>query len=144
MSDDRKAVDRRPRSLTLELLEESTGIGERSAPNDELLKPHQVAALFGVTATTIARWTRTGRLRAAASTLGGHRRYLRTDALSLRDDAKDDVDPAREKMEEDAARLYEQGWSIRQVAEQFECGYAAMRTILLKRTSLRGRGGKAG
>ena len=48
---------------------------------------------------------------------------------------------AQEKVEEDAVRLYAQGWSTRQVAERFECSYGVMRTILLKRTTLRGRGG---
>jgi len=28
---------------------------------------------------------------------------------------------------EDAVRLYEQGWSFRQAATRFECGYGAMR-----------------
>jgi transposase len=42
----------------------------------------------------------------------------------------------------DAVRLYNQGWSIRQVAEKFDCTYGVMRRILSKRTSLRGRGEK--
>lgn len=43
----------------------------------------------------------------------------------------------REEMEEDAMRLYQEGWAIRQVAARFDCSYAAMRRILLRRTTLR-------
>jgi transposase len=42
----------------------------------------------------------------------------------------------------DAVRLYDQGWSIRQVAEKFDCSYGAMRRILMKHTTLRNRGGR--
>jgi hypothetical protein len=44
-------------------------------------------------------------------------------------------------VKEDAARLYDEGWSIRQVASRFECSYGAMRRILARRTALRDRGG---
>nr|WP_285574370.1 helix-turn-helix domain-containing protein [Actinoallomurus iriomotensis] len=43
--------------------------------------------------------------------------------------------------EEDAARLYDQGWTIRQVAEKFDCSYGAMRRILQRHTTLRNRNG---
>jgi transposase len=97
--------------------------------------------MLGVSTRTVALWARTGKLRTGVLTPGGHRRYRRADALSLLENANGDADAARKRMEEDAARLYEQGWSIRQVAEQFECGYSTMRQILHKRTSLRNRGG---
>ncbi|MDN3354630.1 helix-turn-helix domain-containing protein [Actinomadura sp. DC4] len=42
---------------------------------------------------------------------------------------------------DDAARLYEQGWTIRQVAQKFDCGYGTMRRILRKYATLRSRGG---
>lgn len=42
-------------------------------------------------------------------------------------------------MEQDAARMYEQGWSIRQVADRFAVSYGKMRRILSKRTTLRNR-----
>jgi lambda repressor-like predicted transcriptional regulator len=42
---------------------------------------------------------------------------------------------------EDAARLHDQGWSIRQVAEKSDCSYGVMRRILRKRVTLRSRGG---
>ena len=109
--------------------------------NDDLLRPREVADMLGVSTRTIAQWARAGKLHPGVLTPGGHRRYRRADALSLLDAAIHDVDVARERMEEDAARLYEQGWSIRQVAERFECNYSVMRKILLKRTSLRDRGG---
>ncbi|MGH3382288.1 MAG: helix-turn-helix domain-containing protein [Actinoallomurus sp.] len=43
----------------------------------------------------------------------------------------------QEEMEEDAERLYQQGWAIRQVAARFDTSYAVMRRILERRTSLR-------
>jgi len=39
----------------------------------------------------------------------------------------------------DAARLYDQGWSIRQVAAKFDCSYGTMRRILRKNGNLRSR-----
>jgi excisionase family DNA binding protein len=125
-----------PKSLT------SIEDNKKLSLSDDLLRPREVAELFGVRVSTITRWTRLGRLRAAVSTPGGHRRYLRADVLSLRDRSEDEVGAAREEMEGDAVRLYEQGWNIRQVAEKFDCSYGVMRKILMKRTSLRGRGGK--
>lgn len=41
----------------------------------------------------------------------------------------------------DAVRLYEQGWTIRQVAARFEYGYGTMRRVLKNHTTLRARGG---
>lgn len=43
-------------------------------------------------------------------------------------------------MAEDAARLYDQGWSIRQVGTKFGYDYGAMRRILRKHTTLRPEG----
>jgi len=96
--------------------------------------------MFGVTPTTIARWVRTGRLTSTTRTPGGHRRFRGSDLLALR---LDPVDPVRDRLEDDAVRLYEQGWSIRRVAERFDCGYGTMRQILTRHTTLRGRSGKA-
>jgi transposase len=48
------------------------------------------------------------------------------------------------RIAEDAARLYDQGWSIRQVADRFDCGYGVMRRILRKQVELRTRGGRPG
>jgi excisionase family DNA binding protein len=109
-------------------------------PDDELLTPREVAELFGVRTTTIARWARDGRLT-PLWTPGGHRRYSRADVRALI--AAEDRTSARtaeeQRMAEDAARLYEQGWSIRQVAERLGCGYTTMHRILSRQTTLRPR-----
>ncbi|MGH3381835.1 MAG: helix-turn-helix domain-containing protein, partial [Actinoallomurus sp.] len=102
---------------------------------DRLLTPREVAARFGVGTTTIGRWTRAGELP-AQRTPGGQRRYRAADVRALLD-AK--VDPDKEQLELDAVRLYDQGWSIRQVADKFDYSYGAMRRILHKRTTLRPR-----
>jgi excisionase family DNA binding protein len=44
----------------------------------DLLMPAEVAALFHVSAKTVARWAATGKLP-SQRTLGGHRRFLRSD-----------------------------------------------------------------
>ena len=48
-----------------------------SETDDDLLRPHEAARLFGVRPATLARWSREGKL-AALSTPGAHRRYSRT------------------------------------------------------------------
>ena len=104
---------------------------------DDLLKPREVAEIFGVRTTTIARWAREGRLT-PLRTPGGHRRYSRAAIRDLLErSAPEETDLL---MAEDAARLYAQGWSIRQVAERFECSYGTMRRILRERVPLRSRG----
>jgi excisionase family DNA binding protein len=107
-------------------------------PNDDLLKPREVAELFGVRTTTIARWAREGRL-SPLRTPGGHRRYSRASLRALLADARAADEPAAA---DDAVRLYEQGWSIRQVAQRFDVSYGTMRRLLLDRTTLRTRGGR--
>ncbi|MFI7644033.1 BldC family transcriptional regulator [Nonomuraea sp. NPDC049400] len=47
-----------------------------------LLKPSEVAALFRVRVPTITRWANTGKLT-CVRTLGGHRRYRRTEVADL-------------------------------------------------------------
>jgi len=108
-------------------------------PGDEaLLRPREVAALFGVRPTTIARWAREGRLTPLFAP-GGHRRYR---PAEIREVLSATEESAEEQLiAEDAARLYEQGWNIRQVATRFDCSYAAMRRILKGRVTLRARGG---
>ena len=104
---------------------------------DSLLRPREVAAIFGVRPTTIARWAREGKL-SPLLTPGGHRRYRPADIREVLDGAE----PAEEQlMAIDAARLYEQGWTIRQVAARFECSYGVMRRILQSQVTLRDRGG---
>jgi excisionase family DNA binding protein len=51
-------------------------------PDDELLTPAEVAALFRVDPKTVTRWARAGKIT-AIRTLGGHRRYRRSEVYSL-------------------------------------------------------------
>jgi excisionase family DNA binding protein len=106
---------------------------------DDLMRPREVAEIFGVRTTTIARWAREGRLT-PLRTPGGHRRYRRAAILRLL--AADEPGPEETLRAQDAARLYEQGWTIRQVAERFGCGYGTMRRILATQVRLRNRGGR--
>jgi excisionase family DNA binding protein len=50
--------------------------------DDELLRPREVAEIFGVRPTTIARWAREGKLT-PMRTPGGHRRYKRSGIRAL-------------------------------------------------------------
>jgi excisionase family DNA binding protein len=108
--------------------------------DDDLLTPREAARILGVRVATLGWWARVGALKPAVRTPGGHRRYRRADVLAY-GEAASITDPGRERREQDAVRLYGQGWSIRQVADRFGCGYGAMRRILMRRTTLRGRGG---
>jgi excisionase family DNA binding protein len=113
-------------------------------PGDQsLLRPREVAALFGVRPSTIARWAREGKL-APLLTPGGHRRYRHADVREVlgRDGRTEEEVMAEDRMAQDAVRLYEQGWNIRQVAARFECSYGVMRRILSSHTRLRTRGGR--
>lgn len=91
--------------------------------------------MFGVRTTTIARWVREGRL-SALPTPGGHRRYLLSEVRALIEAVKSVEEEIDSHLAEDAVRLYDQGWSIRQVAAKFDVGYSAMRR-LLKRNGVR-------
>lgn len=106
---------------------------------DDLLTPREMAEIFGVRTTTIARWAREGKLK-PLRTPGGHRRYSRAGVRELLA-ADTEPDAVRQRMVEDAARLYDQGWSIRQVAQQFGCSYGVMRRLLMRQVTLRNRGG---
>jgi excisionase family DNA binding protein len=111
-------------------------------PDDAaFLTPREVAEIFGVRTTTIARWAREGRLPAFL-TPGGHRRYRREDVRQLLDEQEQGtaLEEAARPLPEDAARLYDEGWSIRQIAEKFNYSYSAMRRILRKHVILRNRG----
>jgi excisionase family DNA binding protein len=98
-----------------------------------------VAELLGVHTATIARWAREGKLT-PLRTPGGHRRYSRADIRRL---LVDEATPSEAEQESatDVARLYDQGWSIRQVAEKFDYSYGAMRRVLGKHIRSRNRGG---
>lgn len=106
--------------------------------NDQLMTPREASQHLGVTVTTLAQWARAGRLP-AAYTPGGHRRYRLADVQALLAGREPERPPTKE-WEREAVRLYEEGWSIRQVAERFDCGYGAMRRVLMRRTTLRVRG----
>jgi excisionase family DNA binding protein len=110
-------------------------------PEESLLTPREVAEMLGVRVTTVGRWARTGVLKPVARTPGGHRRYDRTDVRALQEAAEYGTGPERRQLEQDAVRLYQQGWSIRQVAARFGLSYGAMRRLLLRRTPLRTKEG---
>jgi excisionase family DNA binding protein len=111
-------------------------LSEPSDPDDVLLTPREVAAMLGVTVTTVSRWARSEVLKPSALTPGRQRRYRRADVLTFRDN-RPGMDPEHRRMERDAVRLYEQGWSIRQVATRFDYNYGSMRRLLLRNTTLR-------
>lgn len=98
---------------------------------DRLLTPREVAEMFGVRTTTIALWARQGRLPFTA-TPGAHRRYRLGDVLALLDGDQAVTDESDKQTVEDAVRLYQQGWSIRQVAEKFDTSFGLMRRLLLR------------
>lgn len=102
------------------------------------MAPREAAAMFGVRTAALARWARIGRLPALL-TLGGHRRYRPSDLRRLLD--LENTSPAQSQLERDAVRMYQEGWSIRQVADRFGMTYGAMRRILSEHTTLRTRSG---
>lgn len=53
-----------------------------TATPSPLMTPAEVAAVFAVDPKTVARWAKSGRLT-ARMTLGGHRRYLRSEVEAL-------------------------------------------------------------
>ncbi|GAB2806233.1 hypothetical protein GCM10027176_09010 [Actinoallomurus bryophytorum] len=81
----------------------------------DLLRPRELAELIGVRTATIARWASEGKLT-PLRTPGGHRRYSKADISRLLA-GKATPSEAEQELATDAARLYDQGWSIRQVAE---------------------------
>jgi excisionase family DNA binding protein len=54
----------------------------RSSEPEVLLTPAEVAKLFRVDPKTVSRWAKAGKLT-AIRTLGGHRRYRRSEVESL-------------------------------------------------------------
>jgi excisionase family DNA binding protein len=60
--------------------------GQLSAdqPDEELLTPSEVAAMFHVNPKTVTRWARSGKI-SAIRTLGGHRRFRADEVRRLRD-----------------------------------------------------------
>jgi excisionase family DNA binding protein len=52
------------------------------SPEDRMLTPGEVAALFRVDPRTVTRWAKIGKLR-SVRTPGGHRRYRETEVRAL-------------------------------------------------------------
>jgi excisionase family DNA binding protein len=55
---------------------------QRPAEQETLLTPAEVARLFRVDPKTVTRWAKAGKLT-AIRTLGGHRRYRKSEVQSL-------------------------------------------------------------
>jgi excisionase family DNA binding protein len=53
-----------------------------SSDQETLLTPAEVAALFRVDPKTVTRWAKAGKLT-AIRTLGGHRRYRKSEVVTL-------------------------------------------------------------
>jgi len=64
---------------------------ERFAEQETLLTPAEVAALFRVDPKTVTRWAKAGKLT-AIRTLGGHRRYRRSEVERLLKEATPEGD----------------------------------------------------
>lgn len=55
--------------------------------DNELMRPKEVAELFGVDPRTVTRWANDGKIACLVS-LGGHRRYIRADVQRLLQERK--------------------------------------------------------
>ncbi len=55
---------------------------QRPSETEVLLTPAEVAKLFRVDPKTVTRWAKAGKLT-AIRTLGGHRRYRKSEVLEL-------------------------------------------------------------
>ena len=108
-----------------------------TTPDDPeaLLKPVDAARIVGLSAETLGRWAREGKLTCATTT-GGHRRYRLSE---IRQVMGDTPDPPPEDPEDRAVRLYEEGLSVRRVATRM--GWKQTRTLRLlqQRTKMRDR-----
>jgi excisionase family DNA binding protein len=66
-------------------------MADRNA-REELLTPSEVASLFRVNPKTVTRWARAGKLN-AIRTLGGHRRFRRSEVEQFLAQAEQQVEP---------------------------------------------------
>lgn len=57
---------------------------DRMPAAEVLLTPREVAELFGVDPKTVTRWAKAGKLT-SIRTLGGHRRYRKSEVDQLRE-----------------------------------------------------------
>ncbi len=67
----------------------SAGLGDR----DELFTPAEAARQLGVTANTVTRWSRAGRI-SSIQTMGGHRRFRRSEVERVQGEATIAADAA--------------------------------------------------
>jgi excisionase family DNA binding protein len=65
-------------------------------PENRLLTPAEVAALFRVDPKTVTRWAQQGKLH-SIRTLGGHRRYSEAEIQSFLGEARQLPSPARSR-----------------------------------------------
>jgi excisionase family DNA binding protein len=61
-------------------------VRSEAVPDNRLLTPAEVAALFRVDPKTVTRWAQQGKLH-SIRTLGGHRRYSETEIQAFLDQA---------------------------------------------------------
>jgi excisionase family DNA binding protein len=66
-------------------------MADRNA-REELLTPSEVASLFRVNPKTVTRWARAGKLN-AIRTLGGHRRFRRSEVEQFLAQAEQQAEP---------------------------------------------------
>ncbi|SDU77910.1 BldC family transcriptional regulator [Arcanobacterium phocae] len=57
----------------------------------ELMTPAEVAALFRVDPKTVARWSDSGKIP-SIRTLGGHRRFRRSDIIAILENNTTEID----------------------------------------------------
>ena len=62
---------------------------DRGGESEVLLTPSEVAALFRVDPKTVTRWAKSGKLT-AIRTLGGHRRYRKSEVQNLLSSSQND------------------------------------------------------
>jgi excisionase family DNA binding protein len=67
---------------------------------DDLLTPAEVARIFRVDPKTVSRWAIAGKI-SSVRTLGGHRRFYRSEVERAMHDAIDDAADGREFAEAD-------------------------------------------
>jgi excisionase family DNA binding protein len=59
--------------------------GPQNSEHEELLTPSEVAAMFRVNPKTVTRWARSGKI-SAIRTLGGHRRFRKSEITRILDE----------------------------------------------------------
>lgn len=96
--------------------------------------------MLGIGSATLIRWVEVLRL-SPLRTPGGQRRYgpEDIDALARHAEGRRPTQETSE-LELDMVRFYQQGCSIRQVADKFDVDYSAARRALKRHTTLRSQG----